>query len=358
MGESGAPALLSLRGVRKRFDSVEAVAGVDLDIAAGQFVTLLGPSGSGKTTCLNMVAGFERPDEGEIVLDGHRVNDEPPHRRDLNTVFQGYALFPHLDVRGNVAFGLRMKRTPKAEIAGRVDDALEMVQLTALADRRVDQLSGGQQQRVALARALVNRPRLVLLDEPLSALDAQLRKSMQVELKRIQERSGLTFVYVTHDQEEALVMSDVVCVMNQGRIEQLGSPQDLYHRPASRFVADFIGRNNLLAGEIVDEGGVPALVLPGGGHISLRGVAGDVPRGPAVVAVRPERLSLADAAGDDTVAAVVRGTRFLGDRIEADLELTGGETISLFLNGRMVGAAEHVHVRVPAEHCAVLPEAS
>jgi spermidine/putrescine transport system ATP-binding protein len=353
-GAGSADALLALRGVRKRFGAVQAVDGVDLEIGEGHFVTLLGPSGSGKTTCLNMVAGFDRPDEGDIELRGVRINDLPPHKRALNTVFQGYALFPHLDVKGNVAFGLRMSRTPKPEVRERVVEALEMVQMTALSDRKVDELSGGQQQRVALARALVNRPQLVLLDEPLSALDAQLRKSMQLELKRIQEQAGLTFVYVTHDQEEALVLSDVVCLMSAGRIEQFGSPEDLYHRPANRFVAEFIGRNNFLTGEIADEDGHAVLALRGGARLRLTAAADR--RGAAVIAVRPERLSIADGPGPDTVAATVRATRFLGDRIEAELEAVSGERLSLFVNGRAIHAAEDVHVRIPAEHCTVLPE--
>jgi spermidine/putrescine transport system ATP-binding protein len=355
-GAGGADALLALRAIRKSFGSVRAVDGVSLTVGPGRFATLLGPSGSGKTTCLNLIAGFDRPDEGDIELGGQRINDLPPYRRALNTVFQGYALFPHLDVKGNVAFGLRMHRTPRDEIRTRVAEALEMVQMSAMADRKVDQLSGGQQQRVALARALVNRPQLVLLDEPLSALDAQLRKSMQLELKRIQEQAGLTFIYVTHDQEEALVLSDVVCLMNAGTIEQFGSPQDLYHRPASRFVAEFIGRNNFLSGDIVSEQGRAVLTLPGGARLELPGAA-EGRRGPAVVAVRPERLSIADGPSADTVAATVRATRFLGDRIEAELEAAGGERLSLFVNGRAVHAAEAVHVRIPGEHCTVLPEA-
>ncbi|MCD6726066.1 MAG: ABC transporter ATP-binding protein [Solirubrobacteraceae bacterium] len=344
--------LLSLRAVVKRFGEVDAVAGVDLDVPRGAFLTLLGPSGSGKTTCLNMIAGFERPDAGEIVLGGERINELPPHRRQLNTVFQGYALFPHLNVGDNVAFGLRMKRTPKDEIRARVAEALETVQMAPMADRPVDKLSGGQQQRVALARALVNRPQLVLLDEPLSALDAQLRKSMQVELKRIQEAVGLTFVYVTHDQEEALVMSDLVCVMNAGRIVQLGPPDELYHRPVSRFVAGFIGRNNFLTGDLVHDGGRVYLALGDGVRLPLEDAA--QPPGPVVVAVRPERLAITDSAADDTLAATVRGTRFLGDRVEADVELECGGTLSLFVNGRPVETAERVYVRVPAGHCSIL----
>jgi ABC-type Fe3+/spermidine/putrescine transport system ATPase subunit len=349
-------ALLVLDRIGKRYGSVVAVDEVALRIGPGQFVTLLGPSGSGKTTCLNMTAGFERPDHGEVVLAGERITDLPPYRRRLNTVFQGYALFPHLDVKGNVGFGLRMMRTDKGEARRRVAEALEMVQLSPLADRRVDQLSGGQQQRVALARALVNRPQLVLLDEPLSALDAQLRKSMQRELKAIQEHAGLTFIYVTHDQEEALVLSDRICLMNQGRVEQEGAPSDLYHRPASRFAAQFIGRNNFLAGEVCDEGAAPFLLLAGGLRVGLNGNVGPR-RGPAVVAVRPECLSIAERPGEATLPAQVLATRFLGDRIEAQLQTPAGVPLSLFVDREPPPAGGHVHVRVPAEHCTVLWDA-
>jgi len=346
-------ALLVLDHVGKRYGPVVAVDAVDLRIGRGEFVTLLGPSGSGKTTCLNLTAGFERPDHGEIHLAGQRITDLPPYRRRLNTVFQGYALFPHLDVKGNVGFGLRMQRVEKAEARRRVAEALEMVQLSRMADRRVDMLSGGQQQRVALARALVNRPQLVLLDEPLSALDAQLRKSMQLELKSIQEQAGLTFIYVTHDQEEALVLSDRICLMNEGRVEQHGEPSDLYHRPASRFVAEFIGRNNFLAGEVRDEGASPFLLLADGEHVPLNGSVGSK-RGPAVVAVRPECLSLAERADDATVSAQVVATRFLGDRVEAQLCTGSGTPLSLFVESAALETGGRVGIRIPPERCTVI----
>ncbi len=245
------PPILELQAVTKRFGDFVAVDHLDLSVAAGEFLTLLGASGSGKTTTLRMIAGFEHPTSGEILMGGTRVTGLPPYRRDLNTVFQQYALFPHMSVWDNVGYGLRMKKVARAEIAERVTQALEMVQLGQLADRAPRQLSGGQQQRVALARALVNRPRVLLLDEPLGALDLKLRKEMQLELKHLNRQLGITFIYVTHDQEEALTMSDRIVLMRNGRIAQLDTPQAMYERPASRYVADFIGETNLLTGAVV-----------------------------------------------------------------------------------------------------------
>jgi putative spermidine/putrescine transport system ATP-binding protein len=237
---------IRLRGLEKRYGGVAAVDGLDLDVLRGEFFTLLGPSGSGKTTTLRMIAGFERPDRGTIELGGTDVSDRPPFERDVNTVFQDYALFPHLSVADNVAYGLRVRKVPRAERLRRTDEALEMVRLPSLGGRRPAQLSGGQRQRVALARAIVNRPQVLLLDEPLGALDLKLRQEMQVELKRIQQDVGITFVYVTHDQEEALTMSDRLAVFNHGRIEQVGAPAEVYERPRSEFIAGFVGVSNLL----------------------------------------------------------------------------------------------------------------
>jgi putative spermidine/putrescine transport system ATP-binding protein len=240
-----APAL-RLEGVRKSYGHVLAVAGVDLTVYEGEFFTLLGPSGSGKTTLLRLIAGFERPDSGRIELAGRDVTGVPPHMRDTNTVFQDYALFPHMTVAENIGYGLRVKGIAKLERRERVERALTMVRLAGLDNRRPNQLSGGQRQRVALARAVVNEPEVLLLDEPLGALDLKLRQEMQLELKRIQKKVGITFVYVTHDQEEALTMSDRMAVMANGRIEQIGPPQEVYERPATEFVAGFIGISNLL----------------------------------------------------------------------------------------------------------------
>src|SRR4051794_13082226 len=243
---------IRLVGVRKRFGEIAAVDGVDLEIRHGEFFTMLGPSGSGKTTCLRMIAGFERPDDGRIELGGQDVTNLPPADRDVNTVFQDYALFPHMSVAENVGYGLKVKGVAKGDRADRVDEALALVRLEGYGDRRPSQLSGGQRQRVALARALVNRPRVLLLDEPLGALDLKLRQQLQVELKRIQSEVGITFVYVTHDQDEALTMSDRIAVMDEGKVLQVGTPRDVYEEPGSRFVAGFVGVSNLLELPVTD----------------------------------------------------------------------------------------------------------
>jgi putative spermidine/putrescine transport system ATP-binding protein len=246
MGDTATPAV-RFSGVSRHFGEVKAVDQVDLDILDGEFFTMLGPSGSGKTTCLRLIAGFERPDAGQIALYGQDVSNLPPYERDVNTVFQDYALFPHMTVGQNVGYGLMIKKTPKSEREQRVREMLELVRLAGLENRKPGQLSGGQRQRVALARALVNHPRVLLLDEPLGALDLKLRQQMQVELKNIQQRIGITFIYVTHDQEEALTMSDRLAVFNHGKIEQLGSPAEIYEHPATPFVAGFVGVSNLVS---------------------------------------------------------------------------------------------------------------
>jgi putative spermidine/putrescine transport system ATP-binding protein len=261
-----------LEGVHKHFGDVVAVDGVDLDVREGEFFSMLGPSGSGKTTCLRMIAGFEAPTRGRILLGGTDVTRLAPYERDVNTVFQDYALFPHMTVEENVDYGLRVKRVPKDERRDRVEEALRMVRLEGFGARRPGQLSGGQRQRVALARALVNRPKVLLLDEPLGALDLKLRQEMQIELKQIQQRVGLTFIYVTHDQEEALTMSDRLAVFSQGRVEQVGSPAEVYERPATGFVAGFVGISNVLEGE------------------AARRIAGS----PSAFTIRPEKIHLAD----------------------------------------------------------------
>ncbi len=280
-------AAVALRGVTRRFGSVVAVDGVDLDITDGEFFSMLGPSGSGKTTVLRMIAGFELPDEGTVLLAGSDVTRQAPFQRDVNTVFQDYALFPHLNVRDNVAYGLRVRKVPKRERLARAEEALAQVRLASFGDRRASQLSGGQRQRVALARALVVRPKVLLLDEPLGALDLKLREEMQVELKGLQRDVGITFVFVTHDQEEALTMSDRIAVFSAGRIEQIGSPSDLYERPASAFVANFVGTSNLLEGATAER---------------LLGRSG-------TFAVRPEKITIAEAsaAEDDPEVVSVTG---------------------------------------------------
>jgi spermidine/putrescine transport system ATP-binding protein len=290
-------AAIELVAVEKEFTAgghdVKAVDRIDLRIAEGEFFSLLGPSGCGKTTTLRMIAGFEEPTHGQILLHGRDVVGVPPFRRDVNMVFQQYALFPHMDVFENVAFGLRRKKVAKDEIARRVAEALALVELEGREKRRPRQLSGGQQQRVALARALVNRPRALLLDEPLGALDLKLRQAMQLELKRIQREVGITFVYVTHDQEEALTMSDRLVVMDAGRIEQLGNPRELYEHPATRFVANFIGTSNILTGRLERKGDAWALAGLGPDQRVLVTDAGQTSQGQEVeLAVRPEKMVL------------------------------------------------------------------
>ena len=243
-------AVVQLVGVDKEFDGNQVVRSCSLDIMEGEFLTLLGPSGCGKTTLLRMISGFEQPTDGTILFEGRDMAGKEPYEREVNTVFQNYALFPNMNVAENIGFGLKVKKVPKEEIAARVDKMLSLVQLEGFGDRRVDQMSGGQKQRVAIARALINRPKVLLLDEPLGALDLKLRKQMQIELKRLQRKLGITFVFVTHDQEEALTMSDRVAVMNGGRIEQIGTPYDIYMDPKTRFVATFIGESNLFSGRV------------------------------------------------------------------------------------------------------------
>ncbi len=316
--------------VVKRFDDVIAVDGISLEIPSGAFFALLGPSGCGKTTTLRMLGGFEEPSEGTIYLGEHDVTGLPPYRRDVNTVFQSYALFPHLSIFENVAFGLRRKGVGRAELRTRVGDALELVDLVGYGERRPRQLSGGQAQRVALARALVNHPRVLLLDEPLGALDLKLRKQMQLELKRIQHEVGITFVHVTHDQEEAMTMADQIAVMNRGRIEQLGAPTDLYERPATAFVAGFLGVSNLLAGVVAGEDRVR---LDDGTEVrlSLGGRSGRV-----AVGVRPEKVRLGAGAGNELPGTVTE-TAYVGVATQVIVTTPAG-IVSVFAQNTESGA--------------------
>jgi spermidine/putrescine transport system ATP-binding protein len=319
---------VQLRGLTKHFDDQVAVDRVDAVINGGEFFSLLGPSGCGKTTTLRMVGGFERPTEGEILLDGVDVASIPPHRRNVHTVFQNYALFPHLDVFGNIAFGLRRQRVGKEEARRRVAEAIELVDLGGLAARRPQQLSGGQQQRVALARALVLRPAVLLLDEPLGALDAKIRKQLRVELKMLQEEVGITFVFVTHDQEEALSMSDRVAVMNAGRIEQIGAPSTVYESPATVFVADFLGVSNLMdAAAGPGANGCEVRV----GDFSLRAGCGDVAaRGPVKIVARPERIELLaheSAERENCLPGMVERSVYVGASMQVMVRLATGATL-------------------------------
>jgi spermidine/putrescine transport system ATP-binding protein len=289
-GGSQALPLLRAEALRKSYGSFEAVRGVDFRLPHNSFVTVLGPSGCGKTTILRMIGGFEAVTDGVLELEGRSLVGVPANKRPVNTVFQSYALFPHLTVAGNVAFGLAVAGTSKAEAARRVDEALETVRLSELAGRYPFQLSGGQQQRVALARAIINRPRLLLLDEPLSALDRKMRKHMQIELKDLQRRLGVTFLYVTHDQEEAFALSDWVIVMNQGLLEQQGPPEDIYRRPDTAYVADFIGGSNLVAGRVIARGADTATMETPFGVIEAPCTAGLAVEEPACLCLRPEQL--------------------------------------------------------------------
>jgi spermidine/putrescine transport system ATP-binding protein len=317
---------VSLIDVTKRFGDVVAVDRMNLEIPAASFTSLLGPSGCGKTTTLRMIAGFEQPTEGEILLAGQPIAGVPPYRRNVNTVFQHYALFPHMDVAQNVGYGLRQKKVGRADETRRVEEALGLVRLAGYGRRRTWELSGGQQQRVALARALVNRPTVLLLDEPLGALDLKLRKEMQLELKSLQQEVGITFVYVTHDQEEALTMSDMIVVMRDGLIQQLGGPTDLYERPINRFVADFIGSSNFLDGTVASADGGDRVTVTSTHGLTLRGRVTDpaatVSAGHRVtVVLRPERLEVVldrsdTGAGWTAVDGRIRQGTYLGDQTE------------------------------------------
>jgi spermidine/putrescine transport system ATP-binding protein len=314
----------------KDFREVRAVDGVSLDIRSGEFFSLLGPSGCGKTTTLRMIGGFEYPTSGRVDLRGRDVTNTPPDKRPVNMVFQNYALFPHLDVGGNVAFGLRRRKVDKREIARRVGEALELVRLNGYERRKPNQLSGGQQQRVALARALVNRPLVLLLDEPLGALDLKLRRQLQLELKRVQTEVGITFVYVTHDQEEALTMSDRIAVMHGGRVEQLGTPEELYERPSTRFVADFIGTTNLISGtvEAVDSQG--ALIRLATGEQCIVAGGSSLPIGRTVeLSIRPESVGLRKSNGTaHGIAGAVEQVAYLGSTVQYQVRSNGGLTIT------------------------------
>jgi len=323
--------------VTKRFGDFTAVRDMELDIPRGQFFTMLGPSGCGKTTTLRMVAGFEEPSEGRVLLDGADVTDLPAFRRPTNTVFQSYALFPHRSVEQNVAFGLQRQKVDKAEVRRRVGEELERVGLSREAKRRPAQLSGGQQQRVALARALVNRPAVLLLDEPLGALDLKLRKQLQVELKRIQRDVGITFVYVTHDQEEALTMSDRIAVMNRGVVEQVADPETVYERPSTTFVAGFIGVSNLMPGEVISANGAGAeLRLDAGPTVRAPDPAGAATGERAHAVVRPEKLALtpADGSAPDGRASVegqVESSLYLGTATQMVVRLGDGTRMTVLV---------------------------
>jgi spermidine/putrescine transport system ATP-binding protein len=347
----------------KRFGDVDAVAGIDLEIAGGEFFSLLGPSGCGKTTTLRLIAGFERPDGGAILVDGVDMSATPPHKRRVNTVFQSYALFPHLDVFDNVAFGLKRRHATRSEIKREVEAVLEAVGLAGLGKRRTRELSGGQQQRVALARALVLNPAVLLLDEPLGALDAKLRKLLQLRLKTIQQEFGVTFVYVTHDQEEALTMSDRIAVMSQGRIEQVATPAEMYEEPQTVFVADFLGVSNLMiaTADGSDAGGCQVRL----GDFALRAGCGVLDaRGETRIVIRPERVRVRpyEATGDNLVPGMIERVVYLGSSEQLVVRLASGDAIqALIINDgtpRTFAQGDAVQVHLPADALRVLrPEA-
>jgi spermidine/putrescine transport system ATP-binding protein len=356
---------ISLVGLTKTYpnSTVPAVKGIDLEIAGGEFFSLLGPSGCGKTTTLRMLAGFERPDSGQILLDGEDLAPMPPHKRPVNTVFQTYALFPFLDVWHNVEFGLRYRKISKEETRRRVGEALEMVRMSPYAERRPGQLSGGQQQRVALARALVLNPAVLLLDEPLGALDAKLRKELQRELKSVQQSVGITFVYVTHDQEEALTMSDRLAVMADGLVEQIGTPEVVYSEPASAYVAGFLGSANVVDVEVLgpDAGAMTCQLGP----FTLRAI-GLSATGPAKVVIRPERVLLGPSGGEapagaSTFPGLVDHVVYLGPTTHVVVRLSDGQTLLSAVPNAIgpasawyqPGAAVQAHVH--PEACRLLP---
>jgi len=356
----GGEIIVRLTGVRKRFDSdTLALDGVNLEIRAGEFFSLLGPSGCGKTTLLRILAGFETPDAGRVEIAGRDMDGVPPYRRPVNLVFQNYALFPHMNIFENIAFGLRMKRLPEDEVRARVGWALELVDILGLERRRPHELSGGQRQRAALARALVNEPEVLLLDEPLGALDYKLRKQLQVELMNLQEELGVTFVYVTHDQEEALVMSDRMAVMREGRIEQLGLPEALYERPQSRFVAQFLGTSNLIPARARAEHEVETPLGP------LRVLQKLAVGQDYTLSIRPEkvRLSRRGPNGGNRVTARVDDIIYTGAENQYLLDAAGFELVAFTLNSDIQEPGyeefdydEHVVVHLPEENLVVIHE--
>ena len=355
-----------LERVTKRFGDAVAVDDLSVDVDEGEFFSLLGPSGCGKTTTLRMIGGFEDPSLGTIYLGGRDVTDLPPYKRDVNTVFQSYALFPHLNVFENVAFGLKRKKVSKEEIGDRVGEALRLVEMGGFEERKPGQMSGGQQQRVALARALVNRPKVLLLDEPLGALDLKLRKQMQLELKRIQQEVGITFIYVTHDQEEAMTMSDRLAVMRNGTIEQIGGPEEVYEHPQTMFVAGFLGASNLLAGEITGPSNGRTTIQTSGGDL----LVADPERvpdgaGPAVrVGVRPEKITIVSEDGNapsdrNHVTGVIRMATYIGVNYQYEVEGPGGQMMRVYVQnlgaaGSHPSAGEKVRLEWLPEHTFVV----
>jgi putative spermidine/putrescine transport system ATP-binding protein len=344
-------AMIELRGVTARYGTVLANDRLDLAVRRGELLTLLGPSGCGKTTALRTLTGHVRPESGQVMIDGRDVTDLPTHRRELGMVFQNFALFPHMTVHENVGFPLMIRGVGASERATRVAEALRLVRLEGHAEKHPRQLSGGQQQRVGLARALVYRPKVLLLDEPLSNLDAKLREEMRFEIREVVTRLGVTAVYVTHDQEEALALSDRIAIMNRGRIEQLGTPEDIYARPASRFVAEFVGLSSFLEGVVEAAGSDGMQVAVGGGRVTVPALPGMAPGARALLFVRPNEVELLDAGAPDAgaLAVTVEAATYLGDRMDYRLRLADGTSLRVQQDGgprRAPGTA--LRVRLPS----------
>ena len=360
MAPSEAPVAVEIRNVVKRFGSFTALRSATLTIRDNEFFTLLGPSGCGKTTLLRLIAGFENVTDGDVFLYGEDISDMPASKRPVNTVFQHYALFPHMTVKENVAFGLKMRGLPGAEIASRVSRMLDLVHLEQFADRKPNQLSGGQQQRAALARAIAPRPKVLLLDEPLSALDLKLRQAMRIELKQLQKETGITFVFVTHDQEEALAMSDRIAVMSQGTIQQTGTAKEIYDRPVNQFVANFIGETNLLEAEIHGAGSETAFRLANGARIACE--AGKPPAGQSgkgMILIRPERILIKKAGGG--MEATVTNAVYLGTDTHYSVRLEGGPELSVRVQNTepdrsFFSVGDRVSVRIPDGAARLLAE--
>ena len=349
---------IAIREVVKSYGAFRAADQVSLDIEPGEFITLLGPSGSGKTTLLNLIAGFQRPDEGEMLVDGKAIQDVPTHKRGFGMVFQSYALFPNMTVTQNVAFPLRMAGVDRATAERRVAETLDIMRLSEHAAKSPSQMSGGQQQRVAIARAIVLRPKVVLMDEPLSALDRRLRESIQIEIRQLHQTLGSTILFVTHDQGEALTMSDRIAVMDAGKIVQVGTPTEIYRHPRDRFVASFVGESNLIEAEVVQKRGTTMTLRNRAGFVFSAESRDAIDVGRATVLVRPERIAISDAPTANSIPAVVTSALFLGEILRVEARMEGGETLLIRCTDRagrpLPAVGDSLHVSWSAEDCWVL----